>query len=86
MDHVLVSPETVTLDIGQTVEFSAEAFDAYGNQITEADIRWEVVEAVGSLRNDGTSPRPMKWAGSIRASRQVDTTVKSSGFQPSSEN
>ena len=38
LDRVLLSPETVKLDIGQSQEFSARAVDAYDNPIPEAQL------------------------------------------------
>ena len=53
LDRVLLSPETVELDIGQSQEFSAEAVDAYGNPIPEAQLSWEIAEALGTMADDG---------------------------------
>ncbi len=49
LDRVKLSPDRVGLDIGQSQEFTAEAVDAYGNPIPEAQLTWGVVEEAGTV-------------------------------------
>ena len=51
LDRVLLTPEKVDLDIGQSQEFSAEAMDSYGNLIPDLEIRWEAAEGLGTVDN-----------------------------------
>ena len=53
LDRVLLTPGAVTLNIGQNQEFSAEAVDAYGNSIPEAQITWLAARGVGTVTDDG---------------------------------
>ena len=53
LDNVLVTPGTITLNLGGTQEFAAAALDAYDNSIPEAQITWEVVEGAGTIDAEG---------------------------------
>ena len=48
-----VDPDTLTIDIGQSQELTAEASDIYGNPIPEAEAFWEVLPVVGTIVGDG---------------------------------
>ena len=53
LDRVLLSPETVSLDIGESQKFTAQALDPYGNLIPEVRITWEASEGAGTIGVDG---------------------------------
>ena len=53
LERVLITPQTVELEIGETQEFSAEAVDAFDNPISEAQIVWEVVAEAGTISDEG---------------------------------
>ena len=38
LDHVQLSPKTVSLDIGKSQQFTSKVVDVYGNQISEAKL------------------------------------------------
>jgi PKD repeat protein len=49
LDHVLVSPNPVELNIGQSQGFTAMAVDAYDNPISGAQLTLEIADGVGTL-------------------------------------
>ncbi|MBL7166523.1 MAG: PD40 domain-containing protein [Dehalococcoidales bacterium] len=51
-DRLILAPETVELSIGQTQEFSTEVFDAYGNEILDAELSWDVAAEAGTITDD----------------------------------
>ena len=53
LDSVLLDPETVALNIGQSWQFSATAVDTHGNSIAETQITWESVDGVGRVTSEG---------------------------------
>ena len=53
LDRVLLSPETISLNIGQTQQFIGEALDVYGNPITKAQITWDVAQIAGTISGGG---------------------------------
>ena len=53
LNRVVVTPPAVTLNIGQSQEFSLEAVDAYGNPTPGARFTWEAAEGVGTLTPNG---------------------------------
>ena len=53
LDRIVVTPGSLTLNIGRSGSPSAVAFDAHGNSIPEADLTWEAVGAVGTLDSAG---------------------------------
>ena len=53
LDHVMLSPSTVTLKVGESQQFAAEATDVYGNPISEALLTWEIAGGAGSITADG---------------------------------
>ena len=82
LDRVLLEPSTVALDIGESREFSAEAFDAYGNPIPEAQITWEATPRVGAIADDGLLTAGTS-ADTVREAVRV-TAVLGSGSAESS--
>ena len=79
---MLLEPSTVALDIGESREFSAEAFDAYGNPIPEAQITWEATPRVGAIADDGLLTAGTS-ADTVREAVRV-TAVLGSGSAESS--
>jgi PKD repeat protein len=53
LDLVEVTPSVVTLGVGESQQFTAEAMDAYGNSIPEAHLVWEIEEGAGSITSNG---------------------------------
>ena len=53
LDRVLISPAAVTLSIGQSLQFTARAVDAYGNHIRQARITWDPFDGAGTFTSDG---------------------------------
>ncbi len=51
--RVLVVPQTVSLNSGESCQFSAEAIDKYNNQITGAQFIWQVSQGVGVISQNG---------------------------------
>ena len=53
LERVLLSPAEATLDIGERLEYDAQATDAYGNPIPGVVMRWQGAEGVGELTQAG---------------------------------
>jgi hypothetical protein len=54
VDTVIVAPSSATLDVGDTLQFSAEAEDEYGNLVTGVEFGWSSAKpAVVSIDSDG---------------------------------
>lgn len=52
--RVTLLPARVELNIGERVDFTAEASDEYGNPVLEATFTWEVMDVAGTIADDGT--------------------------------
>ena len=53
-DTVVISPSAITLDIGDSREFIATAYDAEGDMISEALVTWSCDdETIGTINADG---------------------------------
>jgi len=50
---LVVQPPEITLDIGATQPFTLEAFDEFGNEISDATISWSVAPDVGTIDANG---------------------------------
>ena len=72
-NSVIVSPQTTTLEPGETEQFSAEAYDSNGLLIPGAVFDWSVVNGGGSIDASG-----LFTAGSILGDF-TDTVVASTG-------
>lgn len=53
LDRVNISPNTVSLKVGDIQQFVAEAVDAYDNPIPEAQVTWKISAGAGSITEDG---------------------------------
>ena len=53
LDHVMLEPTAVTLDIGATEPFTFSAFDEFGNEISSAIATWNVASEVGTIDGNG---------------------------------
>ena len=53
LDSLVLSDESVTLNIGGSHQFSAEAFDAHANAVPEVEITWSAFGAVGDITSAG---------------------------------
>ena len=51
---VAIEPQEVTLDIGQSQEFTASALDAFGNAITDALMIWSAPPDAGTIDRTGS--------------------------------
>lgn len=49
LDHVVVTPSSSNVTVGQTQAFSAQGYDVFGNAITGLSYSWSVIGAVGSV-------------------------------------
>jgi sugar lactone lactonase YvrE len=49
LDHVVISPSSSNVTVGQTQAFSAQGYDVFGNAITGLSYTWSVIGAVGSI-------------------------------------
>jgi Tol biopolymer transport system component/PKD repeat protein len=74
--NVIVMPENVQLNIGDTQEFTVECMDAYGNVIENYQLSWDVREAAGTI-SAGTFVAGSK-AGSF--DEAIVATVKIGGI------
>jgi Tol biopolymer transport system component len=54
LDRVKPIPEVVSLGIGESETFTAEAVDAYDNPIPGAIFNWDLAENVGTITSGGT--------------------------------
>ena len=54
LDHILLTPETVELEIGADQNYSAVAVDAYDNPISKAKITLSAEDGLGEIAADGT--------------------------------
>lgn len=52
LTEVRVMPESAEVDIGGTQEFSVSCTDAYGNEITDYQLSWDVSLGIGSMDLD----------------------------------
>ena len=78
LDRVLISPETVTLNIGRSQTYSAVAADAYDNPIPEAQISWSTLQGVGIITDEGlltTGTQAATFAGGVRATAKLGTRL-----------
>ena len=50
---VLLHPEAVELNIGESHEFTARAVDAYDNPLPNARLTWQVAETIGTISEEG---------------------------------
>ncbi|MCI0859006.1 MAG: PD40 domain-containing protein [Chloroflexi bacterium] len=53
LDKVIVSPNRVNLNIGQTHQFHADAVDIHGNSLANARLTWQVDAEAGSISQKG---------------------------------
>ncbi len=53
VDRVLLSVDNISLDIGDSHGFTAQAVDTFDNPILGAEISWVAAEEVGTITNDG---------------------------------
>ncbi|MCK4266303.1 MAG: Ig-like domain-containing protein, partial [Thermoplasmata archaeon] len=51
IDHIVVTPDPANLTVGESLQFSAQAFDVYNNLITNATFTWST--NVGSVNSTG---------------------------------
>ena len=54
LDQIVITPEAIALDIGDTQEFTALAVDSYDNPISDAKVVWAADELVGTISGDGS--------------------------------
>jgi PKD repeat protein len=53
LDHIVVSPSSVTLAPGETQLFTATGYDQYGNEVSGLTFTWEVVNGGGIIDSSG---------------------------------
>ena len=65
LDHIVVSPKSVSVVAGLTQAFTAEAFDAYGNSLndTTATTSWSIDSEAGG-----------SWSGNVYTSEKAKTS------------
>ena len=76
LDLVLLTPDTITLNIGQTQQFTAEAVDIYGNPVPRAEITWDVAQKAGTITAAGlliTATVAGTYAQGVTATALVDS-------------
>lgn len=49
LDHVVITPSSSNVTVGQTQAFSAQGYDVFGNAITGLSYTWSVIGAAGSV-------------------------------------
>lgn len=49
LDHVVITPSSSSITVGQTQAFSAQGYDIFGNAITGLGYTWSVIGAAGSI-------------------------------------
>lgn len=49
LDHVVITPSSSNVTVGQTQGFSAQGYDVFGNAITGLSYTWSVIGAAGSV-------------------------------------
>lgn len=49
LDHVVISPSSSNVTVGQTQAFSAQGYDVFGNAIVGLNYSWSVIGAAGSI-------------------------------------
>jgi sugar lactone lactonase YvrE/F0F1-type ATP synthase membrane subunit c/vacuolar-type H+-ATPase subunit K len=49
LDHVVVTPSSTAVTVGQTQAYSAQGYDAFGNAIVGLSYGWSVIGAIGSV-------------------------------------
>ena len=75
VDHISVSPASADLGVMRTAVFEAHAYDRYGNEVTDGELRWSSLNGLGSVvrvSDDGT--RVIYFAGSEAGQDTVRVT------------
>jgi sugar lactone lactonase YvrE/F0F1-type ATP synthase membrane subunit c/vacuolar-type H+-ATPase subunit K len=49
LDHVVITPSSTSVTVGQTQAYSAQGYDAFGNAIVGLNYGWSVIGAIGSV-------------------------------------
>jgi len=73
LDHIEISPATVTLGFGEQQQFAAQGYDANDVPTSCADYTWEVVNGGGTIDQDGlftAGTTPGTYSGTVTASDQ----------------
>jgi len=73
IDHIVVTPSSVTLAVGQQQQFTAQGYDMDGDQIPNLSFTWTVVNGGGTIDANG-----LFTAGTLQGVFQ-NTVVASSG-------
>jgi uncharacterized repeat protein (TIGR01451 family) len=81
LDHVVVSPASLTADLGEVAPFAAAGYDAYNNVITgNTTITWSVVNGGGVIDAQGiftASTQPGLYADTVQATLEIDGALAS---------
>jgi len=49
LDHVVITPSSTAVTVGQTQAYSAQGYDAFGNAIVGLSYGWSVIGAIGTV-------------------------------------
>ena len=53
LDHIVIDPHSVKVDIGEPQSFAAKAFDQFDNEIQGLTFEWQVIGGVGTMGPSG---------------------------------
>jgi len=49
LDHVVITPSNVNVTVGNSLGFTAQAYDQFNNVVTNVSYQWSVINGVGSV-------------------------------------
>ena len=73
LDHIVLGPHSVELDIGEAQSFSAKGFDRFENEIQGLTFEWQVIGGVGTVGPSGRFTAGTK-AGTFPEALQVEAS------------
>ncbi|MEW5761267.1 MAG: kelch repeat-containing protein, partial [Candidatus Thermoplasmatota archaeon] len=53
LDYITVSPQSITMQIGETKQFNAIGYDKKGREISGLTFKWNVTGGIGNIDNNG---------------------------------
>lgn len=80
LTQIEISPDSIDIGLGDTVQFSASGYDAGMNEVDPGDLTWSVLGRVGTIDSDGKFISNATGSARVAVTSSLDAVTDTSGF------
>lgn len=77
---LVISPDSIDLGVGDSVQFSVDGFDADNNAVASGDITWKALGRVGTIDNSGLFHATAPGRAKVSALSSINDVTDTTGY------